>query len=326
MNSTLIIVAIIVVAIIFLFFLYRNNFKKICTGAITLITGGVKTGKSLLSVELACREYKKVHRIWWFKTRILKEKIEEPLFYTNVVISFKNWRNSNYFSDIKRKPHKLDKNIMCITREMLLREERLAYKSVVYIQESSLCADSQEFTEKTRNCTLSLFNKLFGHETKGGKLFYDTQSPKDNHYSIKRVVSTFQFIQKSRNFILFRVLYIREMVNSELAEGVQNNVNEDIDFSVRKYIIWRWWYKKYDRYYFSYITDNLEVSRVPFVYHGVTVTFSDTYNDFLKGLSYKVVCNNDIKRSIERELVLYKEKTMLKNKIKESEVLNNGNR
>ena len=314
LNTTLFFTVFILIVLLLLYFAYRRNFKKIVIGAIVLITGGVKTGKSLLSIELVKREYRKRHRKWWIATHIFKKDKEEPLLYTNVVMSFSNWKND--LNGYDKKHHKLDENIMIITREILLRQQRLAYGSVVYIQESSLTADSQEFTEKTRNATLSLFNKLFGHESKGGVLFYDTQSVYDNHYAVKRVVSSFFFIQKSVNLFFFRVLYIREMVNNEMLTSTVNAVTDDIDFTTRKYIVWRWQYKKYDRYYFSYLTDNLEVSRVPFVYQGATVSFSDIYNDFFRGLSYEQVLTEENKRSVQKAVTLYAEKQKLKEQSK----------
>ena len=320
MNSTTFIIAFIIfILLCILYFAYRRNFKKIVIGAIVLITGGVKTGKSLLSVELAIREYRKRHRKWWILTHIFKKDKEEPLFYTNVVISFRNWRNYEVSKQFTKKPHRLDCNIMQITKKILLRQNRIRYGSVVYIQESSLTADSQEFTEKTRNATLSLFNKLFGHSTKGGVLFYDTQSIADNHYSMKRVISSYFFIQKSKSLFFFRVLYIREMVNNEMLTSTVNAVTDDIDFSTRKYIVWRWMYKKYDRYYFSFLTDNLPVSAEKFVYQAPTVSFSDIYNDFFKGKTYAQVCNAENKRRIKESVMAYQEKQKFKKKMLEKE-------
>lgn len=265
MNTTLIYILLGVALAVFLYFLYRKNFKKIILGCVTLVTGAVKTGKTLLCVYLAQKKYKKIHRIWKFKTKILKKKIEEPLFYTNVWITFGNGR----------KPHKLDKNIRLIELAHLLRLKRFNYGSVIYIDESSLMADSQDFNNAIRNTCLSLFNKLIGHETKGGLLFYDTQAPEDNHYSIKRVMSNYHFIQKSRNFILFRVLYVREMISKDLGE---NNFNDDIDTTTRKVLIGRWWYHHYDRYYFSYLTDKLpKKSRNPKFYKGNLNSFNPLY-------------------------------------------------
>ena len=76
MPRELILLLLILIGLVFLYFIYRKNFKKITLGAVNLITGGVKTGKSLLSCELSIKEYKRRHRQWWFKKKFLKSKAE----------------------------------------------------------------------------------------------------------------------------------------------------------------------------------------------------------------------------------------------------------
>lgn len=320
-NTSLVLIIIILIVLFILWFSYHHSFKKIVCGAINLITGAVKAGKSLLCVELSILDYKRRHLKWWISTTIFKKDIEEPMYYTNVVISFKNWQNSDNIEDCKRKPHKLDKNICYITKDILLRQKRFAYKSVFYIQEASLCADSQEFTDKVRNATLSMFNKLFAHEGKGSVLYYDTQSVCDLHYSIKRVVGSYFYIQKTRNFFFFRVLYIREMVNGEALTSTVNTVTDDIDFSVRKYIIWRRFYKKYDRYYYSYMTDDLEVSKERFQYRKGFISFSPIYNDFASGMTFEAVSKKESDRRIRDSLELYKSKQAYKKQLEMEEYL-----
>lgn len=275
MNQTLIWILVIIALVLVLYFVYRKNFKILKVPSVCLITGGVKTGKSLLSVHLSIKDYKKRHRKWWFATHVLKKKLEEPLYYTNVTISF---RNIKYLLDknSKVKPHKLDKNIVRVTLDHLLRLKRFNYKSVIYIQESSLMADSMDFNDKKRNVELSLLNKLIAHETRGGALYYDTQSPLDNHYSQKRVCSSYFFILKNLNLLLFHVLYVREMINTE--NGV-NNFDDDVEFTMRKVLIPFWYHHKYDRYEYSYLTDNLPVGNdyVP-VHPGIT-SFNPLYNE-----------------------------------------------
>lgn len=267
MNETLIYIGLAVFGVLMLWFIYHRNFKRIVTPCVALICGAVKVGKSLLAVWLSMKKYRSVHRKWWIVTHIFRKDIEEPLYYTNTAVSFGSLK--------KKKRHRLDKNIRQIELEHLLRMKRFAYKSVCYINESSLMADNQDFNNQKRNAQLSMFNKLFGHETKGGQLYYDTQSPFDNHYSIKRVVSNYLFVQKSRNFFFFRVMYVREMINEDIG---QNNFNEDVDFTTRKVLIWRWWYKKYDRYYFSYLTDRLSKrTKKPKWYKGGLVSFNPLY-------------------------------------------------
>lgn len=245
MSRGLLFFILFIVGLIILYIIYKKNFKNLVFGVINLVTGGVKTGKSLLCSTESDKEFRKRHRSWWISINIFRVKdLEEPLYYTNVYHTFGNGK----------KPHRLDKCIRIIELEHLLRKKRFNYRSVVYIQESSLMADNMDYKNEKRNAQLSLFNKLFGHETRGGILFYDTQCIEDNHYSIKRVVSTYFFIQKSINFWLFRVLYVREMINTDLGN---NNFETDVDNTMRKVLVFRWWYKHYDRYYFAYTTDNL---------------------------------------------------------------------
>lgn len=271
MPTYLMWILIIGVLVVVLYVIYRKNFKILKVPSVCLITGGVKCGKSLLSVKLSIKDYRKRHRIWWLKTHILKKEIEEPLYYTNVTISF---RNIGYKQGKKGKPHKLDKNIVRIKLCHLLREKRINYGSVVYIQESSLMSDNMDFNNQSRNVDLSLWNKLFAHEGKGSAMYYDTQSPLDNHYSMKRVSSTYFFIQKNLNFLLFRVLYVRELINTE--NGV-NTFDDDVDETTRKVLIPRWYYKKYDRYEFSYLTDDLDKDNDSISYHDGVVSFNPLY-------------------------------------------------
>lgn len=262
MNSQIILVLIIVAIVLFVYFRLRKNFKILNVPSVCLITGGVKTGKTMLCVNLSQKDYIKIHRKWWFATHLLMRKIEEPLYYTNSYASF-GWFHK-----------KLNKNIRFISKEHLLRDYRFNYKSVVFVDEVSLMADNMDFNDKERNVDLSLYHKLFAHSTKGGKLYLSTQSPLDSHYSIKRVCSTFLFIQKQLNFGLFHILYVRECVNTDI--GV-NDFVDDVDTSTRKVVIPFWWHKHYDRYYFSYLTDELSTKNENAHVYGDLVSFNPLY-------------------------------------------------
>lgn len=265
-EKTIILIALIVIAVIVLYIVYRKNFKILKVPSVCLITGGVKTGKSLLSVQQSIKEYKSIHRKWWFVTHILKKDVEEPLYYTNVSISFGSLKS--------KKPHRLDKNIVQLELSHLLRMEKFNYKSVIYIQECSLMADNMDFNNKERNVDLSLFAKLIAHETRGGKLYLDTQSVLDIHYSFKRVSSTYLFIEKNLNLLLFHVLYVREMINTE--NGV-NSFNDDVETTTRKVLIPFWYHHKYDRYEYSYLTDSLPKNNKKLRRYSGLVSFNPLY-------------------------------------------------
>ena len=138
MNKTLLYVILIAIGLLVLYIAYRKNFKRIILGCVTLVTGAVKTGKTLLCVWLSQKKYKAIHLSWWIKVHVFKKKdIEEPLYYTNTWCTFGHY---NPFKPLTwwNKPHRLDKNIRTIELEHLLRMKRFAYKSVIYVDESSL--------------------------------------------------------------------------------------------------------------------------------------------------------------------------------------------
>ena len=290
MNNYVIYFVLGLLLLVLLYVVYRKNFKNLKVPSVCLITGGVKTGKSLLSVKLSVKDYRHRHRVWWVKNLLRSKKktpLEEPLFYTNTFISFYSFVPKN--KDITT--YKLNKNIRKLELKHLLRMKRFNYGSVIYVNESSLMADSQDFNNPKRNAELSMYNKLIAHETKGGALYYDTQSPLDNHYSIKRVMSTFFFIQKSLNLWLFRVLYVREMASTDIAE---NNFIDDIDTTTRKVLVFRWWYKRYDRYYYSYLTDKLsKKTKKCKWYKGGLNSFNPLYRQLAKGGKYEEKIEND---------------------------------
>lgn len=272
MMKLLGVLGLILLAVVVVWLIYNHNFKNIVTNCVCLLTGAPKTGKDLLQNDLAVLKYKRVHIVWWWLTKVFHQKREEPLFYCNYDFSFgcrevyfnsknKIWR---FFHGRTWKPHRLDKNIRKMTLKCLLREERFAFKSVCSITEATLVADNMLSVGKGEelqklNTELTCFFKLFGHETHGGFIYLNTQNLQDVHYAVKRVCSSFFYIQKRKRFLWWDILYLREMVNSDM--GAMNNFASDVDKTMLKYLVWRKRvYKRYDCYEFSKFTDHLPVA------------------------------------------------------------------
>lgn len=237
MNVGLIILLVLLVLAVFLYFKFIKHLK---IGCICLVTGGVKTGKSTLSVATALREYRLALFSWRvnkFFCTLFKKKIPEmPLFYSNVPIKVKNF--------------------VPLQLEHLLRKKRFNYKSIVYLQEASLLCDSQLIKDKDLNNKLMLFFKLFGHATHGGKLIIDTQSICDTHYSLKRSLSNYIYIHHIKKLPFFIVCYVRELMHSEDNSTI-NVVTKDVEDDLKKIIIPKRVWKKFDCYSLSSFTDFL---------------------------------------------------------------------
>lgn len=236
--QTILIVAVVLV----LLFLIGRLFKIPKIGTLTMNTGGVKTGKSLMSVWFVMRlHWKQMVRYYikyyfaWLKDT---ERPECPLIYSNVPLGV---------------PY------VPLTIDLLLRKARFVYGSVIYVCEASLVADSMHFRNLDTNERLLLFNKLIGHETKGGYLVYDTQCIQDVHYSVKRSLTNYFFIHRAVKWIPFvYIAYVKEYTYSE--DNNRINVElEDIEDSYKMVVIPKKIYNYYDCYTYSSMTDNLPV-------------------------------------------------------------------
>lgn len=212
--------------------------------AMAVVTGAVKAGKSTFSTYLVFSElWKRRVKVSVFNFFCLifgkkNKRKPKPLLYSNVPLRCK---------------------YVPVTESLLKRKERFVYGSVIYLQESSLVADSMDYKDKDLNEELLLFSKLIGHETKGGCLILDTQSMSDNQYNIKRSVTSSFFVHHTVKLVPFFVLaWIREERYNP--DGTVITVyNEDVEESLRFVLIPKRIWKKFDCYCYSALTDDLPV-------------------------------------------------------------------
>lgn len=244
------IVLFVVCAIALFWFLYILKIPK--CGNMVLVTGGVKTGKTTLSMRL-------VYKTW--KKQCLKVRIQNALGMFFKKIHFKKFEN------FEKKPLPLiysniplgELEYVPLTQALIRREERFVYGSVVYVCESSLMADSMSYKDDYVNEQLLLLNKLIAHETHGGYLFYDTQSIGDNHYSIKRCLSSYFYIHHAVKIPFFILMYVRELKYNDDNSTV-NSFNSDIEDGLKLVIVPKSTWKYFDCYCYSALTDDLPVN------------------------------------------------------------------
>lgn len=264
----------IVGVILFIVLKIMSKYKIPKISCVSLVTGGVKSGKSTFSVYLAIKTYKRIHKRWKFRNffqKLFKLSLtEEPLLYSNIPLAV---------------------DYVPITLALLQRKERPRYGSVAYVNEASLVADQMCYKDDELNERLTLFNKLFGHETCGGYLIYDTQCVSDVHYAVKRSLSNYFYIHHlEKHFPFFLVAKVREERYSEDGTAV-NSYSEDVEENLKKVIIPKRYWKLFDCYCFSYMTDSLPVSDC--------VVFGDKENlkahDLVSFRKFKTLQQQDIK-------------------------------
>lgn len=237
-NNGSIVLILIILVVLFIVVKFVRKFKSPAIGSLCLINGGVKTGKTTYAVNLAVREYKARYRRYKVQS-LFNSKIEEPCLYSNIPLS-----------GVKH---------VLIVPELLTRDFRFTYGSVILLSEFSLVADSQLIKDKVLNDKLLEFFKLIGHETKGGCVIADTQSISDVHYSLKRVLDRHLYIYKTVKFIpFFLLMYVREERYAE--DGtIVNAYNDDIEESLVKVLVPKKVWKMFDTYCYSSLTDDLPI-------------------------------------------------------------------
>ena len=223
---------------------FLNKFKVPKLNSLVMVTGGVKCGKSTLSVHMAISTYKANRRKVKFKNffrKLFHKPLQElPLLYSNVPLAI---------------------NYVPLTHDMLLRRERFVYGSVVYIQEASLVADSQLIKDKELNNQLLLFFKLFGHESKGGTCILDTQCISDVHYSLKRSLSEYFYVHHLVKWVpFFLIAYVVEDRYSDDGTIITTET-KDTEDNLKRIIIPKRTWKYFDCYSYSVLTDDLKVNK-----------------------------------------------------------------
>lgn len=246
-NAWIWIVLIVALLLAFLFFKYSKFLKH---NNLCLITGGVKCGKTTLAVALSVKKYLKVLRGWKirdFFCRLLhiRNKSEKPLFYSNI--------------PVKVMYHGKDLGYVEMTPALATRTNRFAFGSVILISECSLFADSSDFKDSSFNQALLMFNKIIAHETHGGYLFYESQSLSDCHNSIKKCLDKYYWINHCYKLPFFLAYDLRELAYSYDNANVQNVFTTDIDDNHKFVFISKRWWKCFDTYCYSALTDDLPV-------------------------------------------------------------------
>lgn len=267
-SGSFILLIILLVIAVFVLVWIRKKFKSLSLPCVFFVSGALKSGKTLLSVHLAIKEYKKALRNWEIKRWIVK--IFFPKRYKLYYSAYENWKSNDYQGslsgfdfDTSEFPPMLYSNIPLakvrfnrLTIDIINNEVRIPNKSVVLIDEVSLFADSQLFKDREMNNKLMRFFKLYGHYSHGGKLIIDSQSIADNHFSLKRCMSNYLYIYNRVKYPFFSVLSVREMIYSEDDSAI-NVVDKDLELDLRKVFILNSTYDKYDCYCYSVFSDYL---------------------------------------------------------------------
>lgn len=205
------IIFLIAIALIIYFVVrpYRQQFDSVI-----LYTGGLGSGKSLISSQMALKLLRKNRSIvFWHNVFHPIDKWEKPQLYSNIAfkISKKEWA-------------------LKLTPEHLTLQASIIPKSVVFVDEISLFLD--QFSIKLpASDTVEEFSTLFRQYTKNGFLVANTQNSNKVNFHFRYCVNSalnLCYFKKWFPFCwLFYTVKVRNISLADDIKKIENNNKED---------------------------------------------------------------------------------------------------
>ena len=200
---------IIILLLLFVYFVIKPYIMHYDT--VLSYTGGLGSGKSLISTQMAVRLLRKNRwKVLWHNIRHPKHKIAKPLLYSSIPLRVSN------------------KEWACkLTPDHLTLQERLPEKCVVFIDEIDSYASQFDFKLPNIIQNFDEFCRFFRHYTKGGYLVCNTQATDNLVLQIRRRMNTvFNLMHFKKWFFIFYTVKVR---NISISEEIKTIETEDVE-------------------------------------------------------------------------------------------------
>lgn len=189
-----------------------RSYRLTTYDTIVSFTGGLGSGKSLMSVDMAIKLLHRKRREVKWKNLFRKrgEKLPEPLLYSSI-------------------PVRISKKEMAavLTDKHLTLQEKLVRNSVVFIDEiGSFCS---QFDFKAKNADIfDEFIRFYRHYTKGGFIVCNDQCSENIVLQVRRRLNTVYNLMGFRKwFGLFYTVHVRNISVSEEIKTIEEQNAED---------------------------------------------------------------------------------------------------
>lgn len=230
-------VYIIVIIAVVLLWLWLKPYI-ISYDTVLLFTGGLGSGKSLLSSEYALKLLRKNRfKVWWHNIKPWNwragKRWEKPLLYSSIPfrVSRREWA-------IK------------LTPDHLLLQRHIVPRSVCYLDELDSFANQFDFKLDNILNGFNEYCRLFRHYTRGGYLVTNTQASDNCVLQIRRRINTcLNLMHFKKWFFIFYTVKIRNISLSEEIKTVEDENKEDSMST--KFGILPIFCKHYDTYCYS---------------------------------------------------------------------------
>lgn len=200
---------IVLVALLIVIFIIKPYFIHYDT--VLCFTGGLGSGKSLISTQMAVKLLKKNRmKVLWYNLWHRKNKKSKPMLYSSIPLR------------IRRKEWALQ-----LRPEHLILQEKLPERCVVFLDEIDSFASQFQFKEPNIIQNFDEFCRFFRHYTKGGYLVCNTQCTDNLVLQVRRRMNTvFNLMHFKKWFWVFYTVKVR---NISISEEIKTIETEDVE-------------------------------------------------------------------------------------------------
>lgn len=231
----------IVIVIVGLVIWWRS-YKINTFDTVVAFTGGLGSGKSYMSTEMATRLLRKQRRkVFIHNVLHPKSKWEKPLLYSSI-------------------PVRISRREMAVTLtdKHLLLQERFALRSVVFIDEvGGYC--SQFDYRATNTDVFDEFVRFFRHYTQGGYLIVNDQCSENIVLQVRRRLNTVYNLMDFRMYPskMLPLFYTVRVRNISVSEEIKTIEEQDTEDNMTTLIGFVPRFKRYDTYCYSHRYDRV---------------------------------------------------------------------
>lgn len=246
---TVLILLLAIIIILFITLKLIKNLAKISYNQVLGIFGGVKSGKTLLGVKLALKQFK-ISRKYWNKKK-------RKTIYYNVLVSFLNKFKKNkiafkelpltpqFYSNVPIRVNKKYGMSLKVSKEILLLKEKIPNGSIMLLDEFGTIASQYGYTEEQIRTDISEFVRFYGHYTKQKGLLIVIDQSTDR--ILKEVRVSLGAIYETSEFTKFGIIGKQKIIKYINTIQTEYAVQKE-QIKTKYYFLFK---KNYDPYCYS---------------------------------------------------------------------------
>ncbi len=225
---------ILIAVCIFIIWRILTSYRLNTYDTIVAFTGGLGSGKSFLSVDMAIRLLRRKRREVWWKNLFRKKgsgKLPRPLLYSSIPVR------------VSKK-----ENAVILNENHLTLQEKLAEGSVCFIDEiGSFCS---QFDYKVKNADIfDEFIRFYRHYTKNGFIVCNDQCSENIVLQVRRRINTVYNLMGFRKW--FGLFYTVKVRNISVSEEIKTIEEQDTEDNMTTLFGFMPWFRRYDTHCYS---------------------------------------------------------------------------